>query len=107
MCTGSSEVRHQLEVPEFIGAKQAFFFLCFPATPCFYLFQPYKKPRPFELITSVIQYNRNGRKENGDEICSLQFGFQLVSKQSKSSPILKNTRVDSEWQIIAEWTESA
>lgn len=56
-------------------------FLCFPATPCVYLFQPYKELRLFELNTSMIQYNCNGRRENGDEICSPQFGFYLVSRQ--------------------------
>lgn len=76
-------------------------------TPCIYLFQPYKEPKLFELNTSVIQYSHDGRSENGDELCGPQFGFELVIKQSNSSPVLKHTRVDSEWQKIPEWTESA
>lgn len=64
------------------------------------------EPRPLELNTSVIQYNHTGRRENGEEIHSQQSGLQVVSKQANSSPILKSTRVDSEWQLMAEWTES-
>lgn len=58
-----------------------------------------------ELNTSVIQYNHTGRRENGEEIHSQQSGLQVVSKQANSSPVLKSTRVDSEWQLMAEWTE--
>lgn len=56
--------------------------------------------------TSVIQYNRIERRENTNEIWSQQSGMQVVSKQANSSLILESTRVDSEWQMIAEWTES-
>lgn len=35
-----------------------------------------------------------------------QSWLQVVSKQANSSPILESTKVDSVWQMIAEWTES-
>lgn len=50
VCTGSSEVRHQFEVPEFIATKQTY--------STHYVF----------LNTQVIQYNHNRIRENSDEI---------------------------------------
>lgn len=39
-------------------------------------------------------------------MCSQQSELQVASKQANSSPILESTGVDSEWQMIAEWTET-
>lgn len=93
-------LRHQLEHPEFIGAKQVLFHISL--WPHVFLYFSLTKTQ--DHWSQIHQWSSTGTREGGDEICSQQSGLQVVSKQANNFPILESTRVDSEWHMIAKWS---